>query len=212
MYIDKYTSKCKIFEKVPAGSKVLEIGCGSGSLANILTLKKKCRVYCIDKDAIISSFARGKCIEILNIDIENTELPYETEAFDRIIIGNALEHMIEPGQVLIRLKNYLKEDGLLIYSVPNIVNWHSRMTIFFGKFEYEDGTVFDRGHLRFFTLRSAKRLAIDSGYRIIWLAVTPSIYFYSKNLNFLWDWIARAWKNLFADEFIIIAKKGSVNI
>jgi SAM-dependent methyltransferase len=206
MYFDNYTSRFKIFEQVPPNSIVLEIGCGSGMLANILTLKKKCRVYCVDKDPIISSFARGKCLDILNIDIENTELPYENRVFDRIIIGNVLEHMIEPEQVLIRLKKYLKRDGLLIYSVPNIVNWHSRMTIFFGKFEYGDGTVFERSHLRFYTLRSAKNLAVDSGYRIIWLDVTPSIYLYSKKLNFLWYSMAKAWKNLFADEFIIIAK------
>ncbi len=208
MYIDKYTSGCKIFEQVPAGSTVLEIGCGSGRLANILTLRKNCRIYCVDKDPILSYIAQGKCLEILNIDIENTELPYEKETFDRIIIGNALEHMIEPEQELIYLKKYLKEDGLLIYSVPNIVNWHSRITIFLGNFDYEDGTVFERSHLRFFTLRSAKNLAIDSGYCIMWLDVTPSIYLYRERLNYLWYWIAKAWKNLFADEFIIIAKKG----
>jgi 2-polyprenyl-3-methyl-5-hydroxy-6-metoxy-1,4-benzoquinol methylase len=206
MYIDKYTSRCKIFKQVPTGSTVLEIGCGSGRLANILTLKKKCRVYCVDKDRVISSLAKGKCQDIQNIDIENTELPYENGAFDRIIIGNVLEHMIEPEQVLIRLKKYLKYDGLLIYSVPNIVNWHSRMTIFLGKFEYEDGTVFDRNHLRFFTLRSAKNLAINSGYRIVWLDVTPSIYLLKEKLNFVWYQMARDWKTLFADEFILIAK------
>lgn len=207
MYIDKYTSRCKIFEQVPTGSTVLEIGCGSGRLANILTIWKKCRVYCVDKDPTISSFAKGKCVEILNIDIENTQLPYEKGTFDRIIIGNTLEHMIEPEQVLIRLKKYLKDDGLLIYSVPNIVNWHSRMTIFLGKFDYVDGTVFERGHLRFYTLRSAKNLAIDSGYQIICLDVTPSIYLFRENLNFLWYCMAKNWKNLFADEFIITARK-----
>ena len=207
MYIDKYTSRCKIFEQVPAGSIVLEIGCGSGRLANILTIWKKCRVYCVDKDPIISSFAKGKCIEVLNNDIENTDLPYEKGVFDCIIIGNVLEHMIEPLQVLTRLKKYLKKDGLLIYSVPSIVNWHSRLTICLGKFEYEDGTVFERTHLRFFTLRSAKNLALDSGYHIILLDVTPSIYLYREKLNFLWYWMAKGWKNLFADEFIIIAKK-----
>lgn len=208
IYIDHYTSRCKIFKLIPYGSKVLEIGCGSGRLSNILTIKKKCRVYCVDKDHVISRFASGKCLEILTIDIENTELPYEERFFDCIILGNVLEHMKEPERVLMRLRKYLADNGSLIYSIPNIVNWYSRMSIFLGKFEYEDGTVFDRDHLRFFDLISARKLAIDAGYRIVWLDVTPSIYLYKEKLNFIWYQLAKAWKNLFADEFIFLAKKG----
>ena len=207
MYNDIYTSRWKIFEKVPPGSTVLEIGCGSGRLANILTIRKKCIVHCIDKDPIISTLAKGKCLKILNVDIENHKLPYEEEIFDRIVLGNALEHMAEPEKVLISLKKHLKPEGLLIYSVPNIVNWHSRMTIFLGKFEYEDGTVFERSHLRFYTHKTARKMAIDSGYQIVWLDVTPSIYLLKEKLNIVWYNLAKAWKNLFADEFIIIARK-----
>lgn len=209
MYIDKFTSQCRIFDQVSHGSTVLEIGCGSGKLSNLLTTWKHCRVYCADKDPISSSFAKGKCIEILNIDIENSELPYEDGYFDHIILVNVLEHMINPKKVLMDLKKYLSENGSLIYSVPNIVNWHSRMTIFLGKFEYTDGTVFDMNHLRFFNLISARNLAIDAGFHIVWLDVTPSVYFYKEKLNFLWYYLAKAWKNLFADEFLILAKKES---
>ena len=208
MYIDAYTSRCKIFKLVPHGSKVLEIGCGSGRLSNILTIWKKCNVYCVDKDPIISSFARGKCLEILNIDLENTELPYQEKFFDYIILENVLEHMKEPEQELIYLKKYLADNGSLIYSIPNIVNWYSRMAIFSGKFEYKEGTVFDRNHLRFFDLNSARNLAIDAGYRIVGLDVTPSIYLYREKLNILWYQLAKGWKNMFADEFIISAKNG----
>ena len=78
----------------------------------------------------------------MNIDMKNTGLPCEKETFDCIIIENEFEHMIEPEQVLIRLKKYLKEDGFLIYFIPTL-RWHSRMSILPGKFDYEDGTVFD---------------------------------------------------------------------
>lgn len=77
MYIDTYTSRCKIFRQIPRGSKVLEIGCGSGRLANILSLKKNCQVYCVDKDPAMAGIARNKCVEVLNIDIEESKLPYE---------------------------------------------------------------------------------------------------------------------------------------
>ncbi len=207
MYIDTYTSRCKIFKLIPSGSKVLEIGCGSGRLANLLSIKKKCRVYCVDKEPAMAGIARNKCVEMLNIDIERTELPYENGYFDCIILGNVLEHMKDPSGILTSLKKYLSDNGVLIYSVPNIVNWHSRMTIFFGKFEYAESGIFDKTHLRFYNLNSAKKLAQGAGYRIIGLDVTPSIYLFKEKLNFLWYGLAVLWKNLFADEFIIQAGK-----
>lgn len=207
MYIDNYRSRCKIFKQIPCGSKVLEIGCGSGILANLLSIRKKCRVYCVEKHSRMSCIARNKCVEMLNIDIEKAELPYESGTFDCIILGNVLEHMQEPSMILANLKEYLSDTGFLIYSVPNIVNWHSRLTILSGKFEYGESGVFDKSHLRFYDLNSAKKLALDSGYRIIWLDVTPSIYLCKERLNLLWYRLAVLWKNLFADEFIIIAKK-----
>ncbi len=207
MYIDTYTSRCIIFRQVPLGSKVLEIGCADGRLANMLAIKKKCRVYCVEKDPGMASIGRKKCVEMQNIDIENTALPYEFETFDCIILGNVLEHMKDPQMTLAELKKYLSRDGFLIYSVPSIVNWHSRLTILSGKFEYAESGVFDKTHLRFYNLNSARRLATDAGYRIVWLDVTPSIYLFKEKLNFLWYMLALLWKNLFADEFIIKAIK-----
>jgi methionine biosynthesis protein MetW len=207
MYIDSYTSRCKILKLIPPGSKVLEIGCGSGRLANLLSMRKKCLVYCVEKEPKMASIAKNKCVEVLNMDIETKELPYSNGFFDCIILGNVLEHMKEPSKILANLKKYLSDNGFLIYSVPNIVNWHSRMTIFFGKFEYADSGVFDRTHLRFYNLNSAKKLAEDAGYRIAWLDVTPSIYLFKEKLNFLWYGLAKLWKNLFADEFVIQARK-----
>ncbi len=206
MYIDTYTSRCKIFRLIPQGSKVLEIGVGSGRLANLLSMRKKCRVYCVEKEPAMASIARNKCIEMLNMDIETNELPYSSGFFDCIILGNVLEHMKEPYRILTKLKKYLSNEGFLIYSVPNIVNWHSRMTIFFGKFEYAESGVFDKTHLRFYNLNSAKKLAEEAGYEITWLDVTPSIYLFKEKLNFLWYALSKLWKNLFADEFIIQAR------
>src|SRR5574341_1504091 len=111
MYIDTYTSRCKIFRQIPYGSKVLEVGCADGRLANILTIKKKCRVYCVEKDHAMAVIGRSKCEEMLNIDIESTELPYEAGTFDCIVLGNVLEHMREPAEMLAGLKKYLSEDG-----------------------------------------------------------------------------------------------------
>ncbi len=60
MYIDAFSSQGKIFDQVSQGSRVLEIGCGSGRLSNQLSIWKQCKVYCVDKDPAISRLAKGK--------------------------------------------------------------------------------------------------------------------------------------------------------
>ncbi len=207
MYIDTCSSLCKIFRQIPLESKVLEIGCGSGRLANLLTIKKRCEVYCVEKNPLMAGIARNKCKDMHVVDVENAELPFETGTFDCIILVNVLEHLKEPDSLLGNLRKYLKSDGYLIFSVPNIVNWYSRLSIFMGKFEYAEGGVFDKTHLHFYNLKSVKKLANDAGYGIEWLDVTPSIYLYKEKLNFYWYGLSVAWKNLFADEFIIRARK-----
>ncbi len=207
MLFDNITSRCRIYQQIPCNSTVLEIGCADGRLANMLTIRKKCRMHCVEKDIAMASIARNKCEKIHNIDIEKTSLPYNEGFFDYIIMGNVLEHMVDPARILEGLKRYLNDDGFLIYSVPNIVNWHSRLTIFSGKFEYQENGVFDKTHLHFYNLNSARRLAADAGYSIVWLDVTPSIYLCKDRLNFLWYRMAVLWKNMFADEFVIKAKR-----
>lgn len=114
MYIDAYSSRCKIFKSIPSGSKVLVVGCGSGVIANLLSIWKKCRVYCVDKNTRMSGIAKNKCAEILTMDIETPGLPYENGYFDVIILGNVLEHLKEPTLVLTSLKKYLSENGFII--------------------------------------------------------------------------------------------------
>jgi len=116
-----------------------------------------------------------------NIDIEKTQLPFNEGFFDYIVMGNVLEHMVEPLRVLKYIRKFLSDEWVFDFFSANIVNWHSRLTIFFGKFEYEESGVFDRTHLHFYNLNSAKKLAVDAGYNIISLDVTPSIYFYKES-------------------------------
>ena len=91
-----------------------------------------------------------------------------------IICSNILEHLYDPCGVLKTLFPYLKKDGRLIVSLRNIANWTIRLKLLFGKFEYERIGILDRSHIRFFTLRTAKRLIKDAGYRILSLDVNPN--------------------------------------
>jgi ubiquinone/menaquinone biosynthesis C-methylase UbiE len=103
----------------PAGSRVLEAGCGVG--AQTLTLARN------SPDAHITSFdislssveeARKK-IEgdgLANVSFRQGDifkLPFKTESFDHIFVCFVLEHLAQPVDALAGLKNLLKTNGTI---------------------------------------------------------------------------------------------------
>ena len=63
-------------------------------------------------------------------------------------------------------KKYLKEDGIIIVSLPNVALWRVRLNLIFGKFDYTDYGVMDRTHLHLYTFKTAKELLSNSGFKV----------------------------------------------
>jgi len=103
----------------PAGSRVLEAGCGVG--AQTVTLAKN------SPDALITSVdisgdsvaQAGKTVTnagITNVQFERADifhLPFGPDAFDHIFVCFVLEHLSQPVEALLVLKNHLKKGGTI---------------------------------------------------------------------------------------------------
>lgn len=156
----------KITNKIVNDLKVLDIGCASGYIANEL-VKKGCYVVGIEIDEEMANSAKKFCNNVIIADVESLEeLPYAEKFFDVIIFSDILEHLKRPDLVLLSIKKYLNADGVVIASIPNIARFEYRIKLLRGKFEYEDSGIMNRGHLRFFTLETIKKLFESSGYEI----------------------------------------------
>ena len=90
-----------------------------------------------------------------------------------ILLADVLEHMSEPSALLERAKAHLAPGGSLLVSLPNAVHWSMRMQMALGKFEYANKGIMDRGHLRFFTKKTAQRLFKDAGLELVSERSTP---------------------------------------
>ncbi|MDO9515050.1 MAG: methyltransferase domain-containing protein [Syntrophales bacterium] len=103
----------------PAGSHVLEAGCGVG--AQTITLARNspdAHITSVDISEPSLAEARGKIegagftnVTFRQGDIFN--LPFEPESFDHIFICFVLEHLARPGEALNCLKNLLKVGGTI---------------------------------------------------------------------------------------------------
>jgi 2-polyprenyl-3-methyl-5-hydroxy-6-metoxy-1,4-benzoquinol methylase len=101
-------------------------------------------------------------------DIEKIELPEYNQYFDLILLPDVLEHLFEPKSVLETLKKYLREDGKIIISMPNIRYYSALYKIVFkGDFKYEESGIFDYTHVRFYCRKNIQELLETAGYTIL---------------------------------------------
>ena len=201
---DQYSMHTQIIKFVNNQKRVLDVGCAEGHLSKKFSLKG-CEVVGIEIDRVAAKKAKKYCKEVINEDVESVNLSSKYENyFDFIVFADVLEHLKEPLLVLQRFKKYLKEDGYVLVSLPNISNWRIRIKSLFGNFEYEDKGLLDNSHIRFFNAKTSKKLILDAGFEIYRYDLTVGdLPKYAKFFHF----IGTLWPNLLAYQFLIIAKK-----
>lgn len=145
---------------------MLDIGCGRARLGlEIEGLGFK--LTGLDNSPVACEIARQRISEVIEIDITDYSKVEQTLAgrrFDFLMAADSLEHSVDPYGVLNCYRKFLKPNGHLVLSLPNVVVWDNRLRTFFGRFDYVDSGVMDRTHLRFFTFRSARQLVVDCGF------------------------------------------------
>lgn len=110
-------------------------------------------------------------------NIEQMDLTEYEGYFDIILLPDVLEHLIEPKRALEKIKKYLKNNGSIYISMPNIRHYSAMNKIFFkGDFRYEESGILDYTHLRFFCKKNISQLMIDSGLQIKSLVSSIKIY------------------------------------
>jgi SAM-dependent methyltransferase len=188
------------------GLRILEIGCGSGATgAALLDAGKAAWVSGCELVPDQAQLAAGVLNEVLVGDISRLVLPWQASSFDYIIAGDVLEHLVDPWYVLIRLRPLLREDGMLLVSLPNVRHWPVIYQLLIkDEWQYQTVGVMDKTHVRFFTRRSAERMLADCGYIVqetqphFWTAASRRFNRFTQGLavRFLAErWIFRATAN-----------------
>jgi 2-polyprenyl-3-methyl-5-hydroxy-6-metoxy-1,4-benzoquinol methylase len=144
---------------------VLDIGCNNGLIGREIIKMSQALVDGIDINEEALKEAAESYRKIFKRDLYNSKLEIETENYDYIIFSDILEHLPRPDLVLQDARKYLKDDGRIIVSLPNVARFEIRAGLLLGKFDYRPG-ILSEDHLRFFTNKSAQRLIRECGYEI----------------------------------------------
>lgn len=198
-----------IFRLVEFKSKVLDVGCGTGRLGEKLKLEKKCYVVGVENDEEKAKLARNRLNRLIIVDIEKINiLPFPQNYFDTLVFADVLEHLRNPEMVLKNLKQYLHDNGHIIVSIPNVANWTLRLKLLFGKWNYKERGLLDKTHSKYYTLRTAKRLIQETGYKVVFLTCTSGWSRLDWNMPLKNP--VNMWKSLLGCNFIFKAQRYSL--
>jgi 2-polyprenyl-3-methyl-5-hydroxy-6-metoxy-1,4-benzoquinol methylase len=182
---------------------ILEIGCGNGN--TLIELKKLGKASYVAGVDIVDLGQTEKLDKFILADIEKEELNSLNKNFDIIICADVLEHLKDPWSVLRRLKKFLKSDGILIASIPNIREYKTILSILLeGDFKYCESGILDKTHLRFFCKKNIIELFQNSGFK-----VAEIIYNLSKcpRRNMFNKITFKTFEEFLVVQYLIIARK-----
>jgi len=126
----KYFNNCDqdVLKKIGLGRrKILSVGCGDGSTEEKL-LQMGHDVTAIPLDSIIAAIAKGKEIEVLTPDVEQSLDDLSSRKFDYILFLETLQYIAEPEMFLQKFLHILKKNGTIIATFNNIsVDHYSKL-------------------------------------------------------------------------------------
>ena len=113
-----------ISEWIKPNSRILDLGCGDGSLLKLLNEKRNVTGYGIDNsmEKIIKSFDNG--INIINTNINENLKYFSSNKFNYVVLAQSLQVVDNPVSLI---KEMLRVGNEAIISFPNMGYWKSRL-------------------------------------------------------------------------------------
>ena len=118
-----------IADAVPAGARVLDIGCGDGALLAYLRDSKGVDARGIDVSAANVAGAVARGLSVVQGDADADLGDYPDGAFDMVILSDTLQAMRAPATVLTEL---VRIGSRAIVSFPNFGHWRVRASLVLG--------------------------------------------------------------------------------
>ena len=157
----------ELIERHTQPGALLDVGCWTGFLlAEART--RGWEVTGIEPSEFAAAYAREQLgLEVLSTELINADLP--PQHFDAIVMGDVIEHLVDPAAALERARELLREGGVLCLVAPDAgsvvartlrARWWSVIPT----------------HVQYFTRASLARLLARAGFAVIATATAPKVF------------------------------------
>ncbi len=119
-----------IADLVPAGSRVLDLGCGDGALLAHLQQAKGCSGYGVEiaDDNVLACARRG--VNVVQLNLEEGLALFNDQSFDVVLQLQTLQHLRNTEKML---RETARVGRIGIVSFPNFAHWPNRLHVMTGR-------------------------------------------------------------------------------
>ena len=185
-----------VLDWIPNHSKVIDFGCGDGTLLKILAEKKSVTSYGveIDKEKINACIANG--VSVIQQDIDAGIQNYKGMGFDVAIMASSIQCLRRPRNAM---QNILQVANECVITLPNFGNWELRLGLLKGKMPSSaqlPAKWYETKNLHLCTIADFEDLCAEESFNI-----QKKVYLNSRGSS---SWLANTFPNLFAAEAVYL--------
>jgi methionine biosynthesis protein MetW len=156
-----------IAELVPHGSRVLDLGCGSGELLAYLRDARQCSGYGVEiADAnVLTCVQRG--VNVIQLNLEEGLAMFADQSFDVVLQLDTMQHLRNTEKML---RETARVGRVGIVSFPNFAHWPNRLHVLAGRMPVTKVLPYqwyDTPNIRVGTYADFEVLARKDGLRIL---------------------------------------------
>ena len=183
----------EIIEKlIEPGSRVLDLGCGDGTLLDFLKTNKAVTGIGLEIDAFKIERCIDKGVAVIEQNLDSGLANFQSGSFDTVLLAQTLQALSKPEQLI---DDMLRIGRYGIVTFPNFGNWKSRLYLAtrgrmpvskFMPYEW-----YNTPNIHFCTVRDFDTLCREKGIRVLKRTVVDSEHQGS--------WAGRIWPNFLGE-------------
>ncbi len=152
---------------IQPGTRILDLGCGDGTLLRYLAEQRSTSGYGveIDNDGVLTCIKHN--INVLQGDIERGLSDFADNSFDYVILSQTLQAVKNSEYVV---QEILRVGRQGIVTFPNFGYWRNRLQVVFGNMPVSDNLPYnwyDTPNIHLCTIADFENFCADHGVRIL---------------------------------------------
>ena len=185
-----------VLDWIPNHSKVIDFGCGDGTLLKILAEKKSATGYGVEIDGEKINVCITNGVSVIQQDIDAGIQNYIGMGFDIAIMASSIQCLRSPRNAM---RNILQVANECVITLPNFGNWELRLGLLKGKMPSSaqlPAKWYETKNLHLCTIADFEDLCAEESFNI-----QKKVYFNSRGSS---SWLANTFPNLFAAEAVYL--------